>query len=87
LLRLKAGSGVESPARPVASVERVWRSLMLAVALLVARTGIATAHTGDDATFKHVLIEFTLWGLGFGGALALLVAVFWVRARLLRRSG
>lgn len=59
----------------------------LALALAFARPELAAAHTGDDATFKHVFIEFALWGIGLAAALALLIAVFWVRARVLRRSG
>ena len=59
----------------------------LTLALAFGRPELAAAHTGDDAAFKHVFIEFALWGIGLAAVLALLVAVFWMRARLLRRSG
>lgn len=62
------------------------RTALLLAALFAARPTLAVAHTGDDATFKHVVAEFALWGLGLAAALALLVAVFWVRARILRRD-
>lgn len=58
----------------------------LALSLAVAQPGLAMAHTDDDAEFKHVVIEFGLWGIGLVAVIALLVGVFWVRARLLRRG-
>lgn len=71
-------------------VQRIASQLLVAVgltlSLLVAQSGAAMAHTGDDAEFKHVVIEFALWGVGLAAAIVLLVVVFWVRAKLLRRS-
>ena len=61
-------------------------ALALAVAAMVAQPAVAAAHTNDDADLKHIVIEFGLWGIGLGAAIALLVAVFWVRATLLRRD-
>ena len=58
----------------------------IAVIAAIAQPEVALAHTGDDAEFKHVVIEFALWGIGLGAAIALLIAVFWVRARVLRRA-
>lgn len=55
-------------------------------ALALMQLDVAVAHTGDDATFKHVVIEFALWGAGLAVVLALLVAIFWVRAKFLRQG-
>lgn len=58
----------------------------LALSLAITQPGLAMAHTGDEAEFKHVVIEFALWGIGLAAVIMLLVAVFWVRARLLRQG-
>jgi hypothetical protein len=49
-------------------------------------TGTVFAHTGEDASSSHIIEEFGLWALGVVAALAVLVLVFWIRARLRRES-
>jgi len=60
-------------------------SAALGAALLLS-TGTALAHTGEDASSSHVMVEFGLWALGVGAVLAAVVLVFWLRSRLRRRS-
>ena len=66
-------------------IRGLFATAITAVATL-AQPAVAAAHTDDDADLKHMAIEFGLWGAGLGAVIALLVAVFWVRAMLLRRG-
>lgn len=65
---------------------RVVAAAGLAAALALVHPDIAAAHTGDDAQFGHIVVEFALWGIGLAAFIGLLVSVLWVRARL-RRHG
>lgn len=55
---------------------------VLAVLLaLVAGTGPALAHTGEDASLEHIIVEVARWTVGIAAVLGVLVAGFWLRAR------
>ena len=45
----------------------------------------ALAHTGDDAAAGHIVVEFGQWAVGAAAVLGLVVLVFWIRAKALRR--
>ena len=47
--------------------------------------GIAAAHIEAGANVRHVIAEVAYWGLGVAITLGIIVAIFWVRAALLRR--
>ena len=61
-------------------------ALLLATALAWAAPSAALAHAGEGASTGHVIIEMGTWGLSIVTTLAIVVAIFWVRARLIRRS-
>lgn len=65
---------------------RVLTAAGLAVALALVQPEVAAAHTGDDAQFGHIVVEFALWGIGLAALIGLLISVLWVRARLLRHG-
>ena len=48
----------------------------------VLSSGMALAHTGDDAGMGHVVVEFGRWGLGAAGVLAVILLVFWIRTKV-----
>ena len=66
---------------------RILTAIGMAIALVLASSQSAAAHTGDDAEFGHIFLEFALWGIGLAAFVGLLIAVFWVRARVLRHDG
>jgi len=69
------------------------KSLSMRLAVLVAVVfaaqilshSAALAHTGDDAAAGHIIIEFGQWAFGAAAVIALIVLVFWIRAKALRR--
>ena len=68
-----------------ATMLRGMQALMLAAAILVLTPGAALAHTGAGVSTRHVVTEMGTWALGIVATLAIVVAIFWVRARLMRR--
>lgn len=56
--------------------------LLAAVQLLTVEP--ALAHTGEDASAWHTVVEFGQWALYFAGAVTAILAVFWLRARMRR---
>ena len=65
---------------------RVAQALSLVAAVLCATPRAALAHTGEGANAGHVIVEMGTWGLGIVATLAIVVVIFWVRARLIRRN-
>ena len=61
------------------------QALATAAAIVLLTPGAALAHTGSGASTRHVITEMGLWGLGIVATLAIVVSIFWVRARLIRR--
>ena len=61
-------------------------ALLLAVSMLLAAPRVALAHTAEGDSTWHLVTEMTVWGLGIVATLAMVVLVFWVRARLMRRG-
>ncbi len=61
-------------------------ALLFAFALLLASPAIAQAHTGEGVSTRHIVIEMGTWALGIVATLALVVAFFYVRARLMRKD-
>ncbi len=55
-------------------------SLITAAQILSFRT--ALAHTGEDASAGHMIVEFGLWGFGVAGVLMTIVGVFWIRNKV-----
>ncbi len=64
--------------------------LAVRLALVLALIGAAQmlslstvlAHTGEDASSGHVIVEFGRWGLGVAGVLAAIIVVAWIRTKL-----
>ena len=69
------------------------KSLSIRLAIMIAVVvsaqmlsfSAAFAHTGDDAAATHIVVEFGQWALGAAAVLALIIFVFWIRAKALRR--
>lgn len=61
-------------------------TLLLAAAAMLLESDAALAHTGENASVTHVIIEVGRWSFGVAAVLALLVGLFWIRASLRRRG-
>ena len=55
--------------------------LLTAVALLAMPSDVIGHTSGAGATLDHVVLELAEWGLALAVVLALIVLVFWNRAR------
>ena len=44
----------------------------------------AAAHTGEGVSLDHVIVEIGTWTLGVVAVIAIVVGIFWVRARVSR---
>lgn len=66
--------------------DRVLAANALALLLLTALPGIAAAHTGEDVSLTHVIVEVARWSIGVAAVLALVVVLLWLRVRLRGRS-
>ena len=52
------------------------------IVILVLMVGSpVAAHSGEDVSLEHVVVEVGTWALGIIAVIAAIVAVFWVRAR------
>lgn len=60
-------------------------ALAILVFLQTLFASTALAHTGEDATTGHVLVEFGRWALGVTAVLAAIVAAFWLRNKVWKR--
>lgn len=61
-------------------------SVLIGVAILaIVLISPAAAHTGEDVSLEHVIVEIGTWALAVIGVIAAVVAVFWIRARAMRR--
>jgi hypothetical protein len=61
---------------------RTTGGVLLTAMAVLALPGDVLGHTsGAGATLDHVLLEVAEWGLGVAVLLAVIVLVFWVRAR------
>lgn len=56
-------------------------SLFLGVAQVLSLSAVL-AHTGEDASTGHVIVEIGRWVLGVAGVLAAIILVAWIRTRL-----
>ena len=59
--------------------------LLFSVAQALA-IGPAAAHTGNEASTGHIVVEFGQWGFAVTGVVAAVLFVFWVRARFRQGS-
>jgi len=61
---------------------RTTGGMLLTTVALLAMPGDVLGHTsGAGATLDHVVLEVAQWGLAVAAVLALIVLVFWIRAR------
>ena len=67
-----------------ARTRRAWLAASLAVLLVLSLVQVATAHTGEGVSLDHVVIEIGTWALAIVGVIAVIVGIFWVRARYRR---
>lgn len=58
-------------------------SVVLASVLLLLLVSVQTAaaHSGEGVSFEHVIVEIGTWTLAVAGVIAVVIGVFWVRAR------
>jgi hypothetical protein len=61
-------------------------TLIVLTTLMALLPTVAVAHTGEDASTGHILVEFGQWGFGVTGVSAAVLFVFWIRARLRQGS-
>jgi hypothetical protein len=61
------------------------RSVGLLMVLMLTLAQAASAHSGEGISMEHVLIEIGTWALAVTAVIAVIVGVFWVRARASRR--
>lgn len=66
------------------SLARLTMVGVIALMLLAFGSPVA-AHTGEGVSLEHVIIEVGTWALAIVGVIAVIVGVFWVRARASRR--
>ena len=70
-------------------MKSVFVRLSVALALLVLvqilTANPALAHTGEDASTGHVLVEFGRWALGVTAVVAAILGAFWLRNNVWRR--
>lgn len=64
---------------------RLTLALSVAVMIMLLSPEVALAHTGDGATAGHILVEVGRWGIGVIASLAVVTAIFWLRAAWIRR--
>ena len=67
-------------------MQAIWSRLTLALSLFLGAQMIAArsalAHTGEDASTDHMIVEFGMCGLGLAAALGVIILVFWIRNKV-----
>lgn len=69
-----------------AKTMRLLLILITVVVLTASSPTAALAHTGEDASTGHIIVEFGQWGFGVAAAIAAVLFVFWVRSRFRQGS-
>ena len=67
-------------------VHRLGITLLLIATTLAFAVEPAAAHTGNEASTGHIVVEFGQWGFGVTGVIAAVLFAFWVRARFRQGS-